>query len=438
LTQNCSALQENPVQHSATISVGLNNDFVNVTATATDDIRQVAKQFCTSHSITFGKCPHFVSVELWNALWCRPGQKQLAKERGVSQIPRTFRFVHHPNYADSDEFSLLRPRFFASDYVECSSGMEVTGEEDALWVLGHLSGESGDDEEYSGGWPYTSMVSSSASSSSSSSSSSSHRSPSPFKINAFPRSTHLGDKDEMAMNLHRLAGHVGDRVIEYLPRTWQPSHLNQEEELKLAVKRRSSNNNIGSGSGDRGSMGEVKIDSIMGERTANGLKFEQVPSSSSSQVDHSFLSGVWVQKDPQKELGSGISLVEGEKVSDIASCDKCMLQRYVEDPMLLDGRKFSVGVYTALTGINPLQAWIHREMLILVCTRQYEENKNNASEVLAHLSNGLLNRRLNLGQVPECEGCEYNATDQVSLFGDFIYIYFSYIYICVINIYIYM
>jgi hypothetical protein len=50
-------------------------------------------------------------------------------------------------------------------------------------------------------------------------------------------------------------------------------------------------------------------------------------------------------------------------------------------------------------------------MLILLCTKDYVPD--DPSEPMAHLSNGLLNRRLNPGDVPECPGCAYNATEQV-------------------------
>ena len=46
--------------------------------------------------------------------------------------------------------------------------------------------------------------------------------------------------------------------------------------------------------------------------------------------DPAVLRGLWIQKDPQKELGSGISLRDGLKRSEMTTCKKCVLQRYVE------------------------------------------------------------------------------------------------------------
>ena len=55
----------------------------------------------------------------------------------------------------------------------------------------------------------------------------------------------------------------------------------------------------------------------------------------------------------------------------MTTCKKCVLQRYVEDPFLLNGRKFSLGVYTAFMGVDPLSVWIHREMLVLLCSHNF-------------------------------------------------------------------
>ena len=69
----------------------------------------------------------------------------------------------------------------------------------------------------------------------------------------------------------------------------------------------------------------------------------------------------------------------------------------LEDPFLLHGKKFSLGVYTALMGIDPLSVWLHREMLVLLCSHNFTED--SAAEPLAHLSNGLLNREQNPDKV---------------------------------------
>ena len=114
----------------------------------------MALEFCRSHSIAHERCGHFVQVDLDDSLWCRPGRAALAAKANVA-APRLLRFVHHEHYHDSEEFSLLRPRLVGNGFVECAAGgMDViTGEEAAVWVLGHFSGGNGQWlDEWGDGW----------------------------------------------------------------------------------------------------------------------------------------------------------------------------------------------------------------------------------------------------------------------------------------------
>ena len=76
----------------------------------------------------------------------------------------------------------------------------------------------------------------------------------------------------------------------------------------------------------------------------------------------------------------------------LAACgaDTCVAQEYVAAPLLLGGRKFSVGVYVAVASVEPLVAYVHREMLVLLSSRQYAGAEGDPSNKLAHLTNGKL------------------------------------------------
>ena len=169
--------------------------------------------------------------------------------------------------------------------------------------------------------------------------------------NAVPRPTEIGDKDLLYRHLSSFGGD-----IPFVPRTWLPHELN---------------------------------------------------ASSSEDI----LGGLWLRKDPQIELGGGIQLIR--RWSDLTGCDHCILQRYVDRPLLLNDlaagihdAKFSIGVYLALTSVDPLIAWIHREMLVLLCNRPYKDPYDDQEDdVLSHLTNGLLNQRL--------DGDNYDANERV-------------------------
>lgn len=45
-----------------------------------------------------------------------------------------------------------------------------------------------------------------------------------------------------------------------------------------------------------------------------------------------------------------------------------LAQRYVDNPLLVDGRKFGIRVWVVVTGFNPLRAYIHANGLVLFST----------------------------------------------------------------------
>ncbi|GCB80425.1 hypothetical protein scyTo_0018114, partial [Scyliorhinus torazame] len=48
------------------------------------------------------------------------------------------------------------------------------------------------------------------------------------------------------------------------------------------------------------------------------------------------------------------------------------LQEFITHPLLIDGRKFDIGVYTILTSIKPLRVYIYEEEVILrFCSQEY-------------------------------------------------------------------
>ena len=70
-------------------------------------------------------------------------------------------------------------------------------------------------------------------------------------------------------------------------------------------------------------------------------------------------------------------------------------QMYINDPLLLDGKKFDLRIYVVVTGINEgqMHAFIADEGLARFCTETYEQpNKDNFSKAYMHLTNYSLNK----------------------------------------------
>lgn len=65
----------------------------------------------------------------------------------------------------------------------------------------------------------------------------------------------------------------------------------------------------------------------------------------------------------------GIKIEKLEKLD--LSKNGTFIQEYIGNPLLINGHKFDIGVYTTLTSINPLRVYIYREVLFRFCPEQY-------------------------------------------------------------------
>ena len=75
--------------------------------------------------------------------------------------------------------------------------------------------------------------------------------------------------------------------------------------------------------------------------------------------------------------------------------DQMVVQRYVDDPFLVDGFKFDLRIYVMVTGINEgdMHAFIYDEGLARFCTEKYEKpTAANMKKAYMHLTNYSLNK----------------------------------------------
>ena len=70
----------------------------------------------------------------------------------------------------------------------------------------------------------------------------------------------------------------------------------------------------------------------------------------------------WIIKPPNLARGKGISVVDQfEKVPE--TTQQICIQRYVKQPLLIEGRKFDLRVYVLVTSIDPLRIYVYEEGL---------------------------------------------------------------------------
>lgn len=93
-------------------------------------------------------------------------------------------------------------------------------------------------------------------------------------------------------------------------------------------------------------------------------------------------------KPTGKSQGKGIFLFN--KLSSIAqweshSAENYIVQRYINDPLLIGGKKFDIRIYALVTSYSPLTVYLYRSGFARFTHSRYEESKINNSEI--HLTN---------------------------------------------------
>lgn len=108
----------------------------------------------------------------------------------------------------------------------------------------------------------------------------------------------------------------------------------------------------------------------------------------------SFQNYTFIVKPSKGKGGKGIFLIK--KFSDlhkIQSLNEYIIQKYIENPILVGGKKFDLRVYLVLKSIKPLEAYICEEGLARFCTNNYKKpDYMNLKNVYMHLTNYSLNK----------------------------------------------
>ncbi|EDV24017.1 uncharacterized protein TRIADDRAFT_57067 [Trichoplax adhaerens] len=68
----------------------------------------------------------------------------------------------------------------------------------------------------------------------------------------------------------------------------------------------------------------------------------------------------------------GIFIRKIEEMDLSSKSKKVFVQEYVMDPLLIDGRKFDIGIYTVMTSVSPLRVYVYdEEALLRFCPKDY-------------------------------------------------------------------
>lgn len=108
----------------------------------------------------------------------------------------------------------------------------------------------------------------------------------------------------------------------------------------------------------------------------------------------------WILKPCGKSQGAGIFLInklsklkkwsrESKKYLQhhLTSKDTYVISRYIENPLLIGGKKFDLRIYVLVTSFRPLKAYMFREGFCRFCTMKYDTSVTELDNMYVHLTN---------------------------------------------------
>eukprot|EP00879_Flechtneria_rotunda_P013850 GHRR01014466.1.p1 GENE.GHRR01014466.1~~GHRR01014466.1.p1 ORF type:complete len:217 (+),score=73.29 GHRR01014466.1:940-1590(+) len=107
-------------------------------------------------------------------------------------------------------------------------------------------------------------------------------------------------------------------------------------------------------------------------------------------------SGPWMLKTAQ-HLGKGLVLLPGEAAYTAALQPRLpnakpfvLAQKYISDPLLINGCKFGIRLWLLVTGVEPFTSYLHNQGLVLFSTDSYDLDSlsdDDGAASRAHITN---------------------------------------------------
>ena len=159
------------------------------------------------------------------------------------------------------------------------------------------------------------------------------------KVNHFPRSAEITRKDFLYNNISKMQTLYGYRHFNFIPKTFV---LPQEFPLLLEAEEKEP------------------------------MKY-------------------WIVKPSASSQGKGIYVTNN--VLEISDKTNQIASRYIVNPYLINGYKFDIRIYVAITSINPLRLYVYEEGLARFATCKYSAPvSGNKGNKYVHLTNYSVNK----------------------------------------------
>ncbi|OMJ89548.1 hypothetical protein SteCoe_8248 [Stentor coeruleus] len=117
---------------------------------------------------------------------------------------------------------------------------------------------------------------------------------------------------------------------------------------------------------------------------------------------------IWIIKPGRKSRGRDISI--HTCIRDIYnytnSSDLCVVQKYIENPLLINSKKFDIRQWVLVSNSDPLTIWIFKECYLRFTINDY--TLSELSNIFAHLTNNTISKKSKEFHNSEIQGCMWN------------------------------
>ncbi len=101
-------------------------------------------------------------------------------------------------------------------------------------------------------------------------------------------------------------------------------------------------------------------------------------------------TNLWIMKPVGMSRGRGISLIND--IGQVTYSSPTVIQKYLTNPLLLDGYKFDLRIYVLVTSYSPLEAFIYQEGFARFGSRPYTSHSESLNDIQIHLTNSSIQK----------------------------------------------
>ncbi|GAB1609839.1 tubulin polyglutamylase TTLL5-like isoform X1 [Argonauta hians] len=101
--------------------------------------------------------------------------------------------------------------------------------------------------------------------------------------------------------------------------------------------------------------------------------------------------GPWIIKPVASSRGRGVHLVSHP--DQVPFDEHLIVSKYIQNPLLIDGFKFDIRLYVAVTSYDPLVVYLYEEGLTRFATVRYDKSQRSLKNQCMHLTNYSVNKK---------------------------------------------